>query len=83
MQKYTKLYLETYNYDEFSVVPCEICGNKATEIHHIKGRLGNNLLDIYNLIAVCRKCHEKYGQRRQYIKWLLYLIKKKLKSWEN
>ena len=34
---------------------CEICGEKATKIHHIDGSKDNHLLD--NLIAMCDQCH--------------------------
>jgi len=34
---------------------CELCGGKATEIHHKDGRKSNH--DITNLIATCHKCH--------------------------
>ena len=35
---------------------CEVCGNKpATEIHHRKGREGNNLFQYF--LAVDRECH--------------------------
>lgn len=37
---------------------CEICGQaSSTEIHHEKGRLGNNLFNYFK--AVCRNCHNK------------------------
>lgn len=33
------------------------CGNKATEVHHMEGRIGKLLTDIENFIAVCQPCH--------------------------
>ena len=36
---------------------CEVCGYKATEIHHKKGREGDMLNDINYWMAVCRGCH--------------------------
>lgn len=35
---------------------CEICGKKATEVHHKKGR-GVLLNAIEYWMAICRKCH--------------------------
>jgi len=34
-----------------------VCSNLSTEIHHMKGRLGNNYLDTKTWLAVCRGCH--------------------------
>ena len=36
---------------------CERCGNEATDVHHKKGRIGNDLLDVSNFLSVCRTCH--------------------------
>lgn len=30
----------------------------ATDIHHVKGRLGGNYLDVSTWMAVCRTCHD-------------------------
>ncbi len=62
MRKHTKIYLDHYGYDETDFIPCEICGAKAVDIHHIeaKGMGGSKTKDyIENLIAVCRDCHVK------------------------
>lgn len=62
MQKHTKIYLDYYGLDETDFIGCEICGKKATEIHHliIKGMGGSKTKDyIANLIAICRGCHVK------------------------
>jgi hypothetical protein len=49
MKKIRKVKLESVNHK------CEICGKEAKEIHHIDGTKYNH--NIYNLIAVCHKCH--------------------------
>jgi len=36
---------------------CERCGNEATDIHHKKGRIGNDLINDNYFMAVCRPCH--------------------------
>jgi len=35
---------------------CEICGRRASVVHHIDGNKDNNLMD--NLIPLCRLCHK-------------------------
>lgn len=61
MKKHTKIYLDYFEYGEQDFIPCENCGKKAVDIHHIevKGMGGSKAKDyIENLIALCRKCHE-------------------------
>ena len=38
---------------------CELCGEAATEVHHVVAHQGNPELfyDSNNLMSVCRKCH--------------------------
>ena len=38
---------------------CQVCGLKANQCHHSRGRLGINLLDKSTWIPVCAKCHER------------------------
>jgi len=59
MQKHTKIYLKFFDYGIDDFIPCEICSAKSVDIHHIKGRIGRLMTDIYNLIALCRECHIK------------------------
>ena len=33
------------------------CSLRPTDVHHMKGRIGDNLLDTSNWLAVCRSCH--------------------------
>ena len=33
------------------------CTGKSTEVHHTKGRVGDNYLKIGTWLAVCRNCH--------------------------
>lgn len=50
-------------------IPCEMCGATAVDIHHIeaRGMGGSKEKDhIDNLMALCRTCHEKYGDKKQY-----------------
>jgi len=80
MKKHTKLYLKHFGYTIADFVPCEICNEKATDVHHIecKGMGGSTTKDfIENLQALCRPCHEKFGDKKQYKEFLkeIHLIK--------
>lgn len=57
MQNHTKVYYNHFNYGIEDFIPCEACGKKAVDIHHIFGR-GKGKDEINNLMALCRKHHE-------------------------
>jgi len=60
-----------YGIEDF--IGCEVCGNKAVDIHHIDSRGMGGTQDkdtIQNLMAVCRMCHERYGDKKEYIELL-------------
>jgi len=62
MKKHTKIYLDYFGYDAGDFIPCEICENKAVDIHHIepRGMGGSKTKDtIENLQALCRSCHHE------------------------
>lgn len=69
MQKHTKIYFDHFHYGEQDAIRCEWCGKIAVDIHHIyprstgktfkHNRVGLDINDIQNLIALCRKCHEQ------------------------
>jgi hypothetical protein len=56
MQKHTKVYLKYFGLGEQDFIPCEICGQKAVDIHHLEGR-GKGKDVIENLMALCRRHH--------------------------
>jgi hypothetical protein len=73
MKKHTKVYLNEMNYDVTDFIPCEICMSKAVDIHHInaRGMGGSKSADVIeNLMAVCRKCHDIFGDRTDLKDWL-------------
>ena len=62
-----------FKYDVSDFIPCEVCGARATDIHHIESRgMGGTSLkdDINNLMALCRKCHIDYGDKKQFMDFL-------------
>lgn len=77
MKKHTAIYMKYFGYGIEDFIPCEICGKKAVDIHHIEARgMGGNPNGdkdvIENLMAVCRECHVSYGDIKEVI---LYLVK--------
>ena len=71
MQKHTKIYLEKAGYDTTDFVPCELCGKKAIDIHHIISRGKGGKDTIENLMALCREEHIKFGDKKQFMYMLL------------
>lgn len=73
MKPYVKLYMTYFGYDESDFIPCEMCGSKAVDINHISSRKMGGQKDkdtIENLMAVCRECHVKFGDKKQYVNLL-------------
>jgi len=85
LKKHTAIYLS-----HFEEPICEACGAYGQsqgqfilDIHHIqrRGAGGSNQMDfIENLMGLCRKCHEKYGDKKQFKSWLYKVHQQKLES---
>ena len=81
MKKHTMVYLKHFGYDITDFIPCEVCGHTAVDIHHIeaRGMGGTKQADtIENLQALCRECHIKFGDQKQYKMFLKSLHEDKL-----
>lgn len=73
MKNHTKVYLKYFGFSMDEFIPCELCNGRAVDIHHIECRgMGSSKEkdNIENLMAVCRECHLKYGDKKQYIDYL-------------
>ena len=65
--------MDRFGYDISDFIPCEVCGDKAVDIHHIeaRGMGGTKEPDkIEDLMALCRKDHEKYGDITEHKEFL-------------
>jgi len=81
MKKHTKIYMQHFGYVLDDFIPCEVCGTRAVDIHHIhrRGIGGNTAADhIDNLMAVCRKCHVEYGDKKEHLEWLKQIHQDKI-----
>ena len=81
MNNHTKIYLKYFAYDTSDFIPCEMCGLKAQDIHHIeaRGMGGSKHADnIENLMALCRKCHIDFGDKKQHKEMLKVVHKVKM-----
>ena len=61
MKSHTKVYMQFFDYGEQDFIPCEMCGSRATDIHHIERRTRNKVTNdfVENLVGLCRDCHIK------------------------
>ena len=77
MKSYTKKFLDHWNIFEADFIPCGVCYKRAVDIHHIYARSKRKDLldDPSNLIPLCRSCHDKLGDKKQYIDFLLLKLK--------
>ena len=81
MKKHIKVYLDYFGYGIDDFIACEVCGQKAVDIHHIeaRGMGGTKKADVIeNLQALCRSCHIKLGDNKQYLDFLKDKHKDKL-----
>jgi 5-methylcytosine-specific restriction endonuclease McrA len=85
LKPYTKTYLNHFGYCIDDIIPCEICGNKAVDIHHIEARSKRKDLEnnISNLMALCREHHIEFGDKVKYKNYLNEIHQNKLKAFER
>jgi len=57
MKPYTKTYMDYFGYGQDDFIPCEVCGKRSSDCHHIRGRLGPDANKIENLMGLCREHH--------------------------
>lgn len=78
MKKHTQIYFDAFGYDKGDVtvfVPSEINENeKAVDTHHIVNR--EDIIE--NLMALTRDEHDFYGDKTEYMPWLLKIHRRRL-----
>jgi hypothetical protein len=83
MKKHVKIYFDFFDLTGEEFIPCEICHSRAVDIHHINCRGMSSTKDkdkISNLMAVCRDCHIKFGDKKQFIDFLQNIHNEKIKK---
>ena len=80
MQEHTKIYLKGCGYTDTCFVSSEISNQRAVDTHHIisRGRGGDNRLE--NLMALTREEHLTFGDKNQYMVFLLNIHRAFLKN---
>lgn len=84
MTPHVRIYMQASGLHPDEIM-CEVCGNAATDIHHIqrRGMGGSRKADrIENLMALCRTCHDRYGDRREWKEYLQSIHNEMIESWQ-
>ena len=86
MRKHTQIYFDALGLYPEEFTPCELCGKEAVDIHHLErrgmgGTTNPEANSIFNLMALCREDHDKFGEKVAYKDWLkgkhmLFLLKR-------
>jgi hypothetical protein len=73
MKRHTKIYLDACGYDVTDYITSELTPQKAVDIHHIIGRGKGGKDRIENLMALSRGEHIEFGDKRD---WMYFLLAK-------
>lgn len=80
MQNHTAIYMRHFGFGLQDFIPCEVCGSRAIDIHHLvpRSKFGKKRKDeqdlITNLIALCRSCHDKAHQNKITVEQLKNIV---------
>lgn len=69
MQNHVRTYTRYFGYTMGDFIPCEYCGSKSCDVHHITPRSiakKSFVNKIDNLAAVCRGCHDKAHASKEF-----------------
>lgn len=73
MEAHVKIYFDYFGYGDQDLPICEGCLAPAHSVHHIKFRSQGGSDDIKNLMALCKRHHDK-AQNREYSEGEMQLI---------
>ncbi len=60
---YKKAYFKHYKLDECDILYCVVCGQVATNLHHIKYRGQGGTDKPENLAPLCYYCHSAHHEK--------------------
>jgi len=75
-RSHKRIYFDYFGYSSGDWIACSVCGNTAVDIHAIDcDGMGGTKKEqpIEGLIAVCRPCHNFYGDKNQFKEYLYEL----------
>ncbi len=75
---YKSKYLKFRGFGEQDLIMCDSCHKeRGNDVHHIQFRSQGGADEPENLIILCRLCHDKAHDSRQFNNYLKQLIKKR------
>jgi len=80
MVKYKQIYIDYFDYTIADFIPCEVCASDSVDIHHIKFKSQGGKDEIDNLIALCRNCHNKAHNSKEFNNCLKKIHEKRINS---
>jgi len=86
MKKHTKVYMQHFGYVLDDFIECEVCRQRAVDIHHIepRGMGGSKKKDfIANLVALCRSCHIRAEKEKDFNEIVKVIHLTHLKHYED
>jgi len=81
MKKHTLIYCNAFGYDTDDAtvfIPSELSNSPSNDLHHIIGRGKGGLDIIENLMALTRQEHIDFGERKEYMVYLLKIHRRRL-----
>jgi 5-methylcytosine-specific restriction endonuclease McrA len=77
-------YLKFFGYVEGDWIPCENCHTTAEEFHHVQPRSKLGSDEPSNIMALCRRCHEKaHNSNREFNEQLKAKHQIRYEAWKN
>lgn len=72
--------MKFFGYDESSFMPCEVCGNRIVDVHHIRPKSldSSKVNKIENLVGLCREHHDLAHANRSFNDSLDMIHRKKM-----